>query len=125
MHLLPELAEGQAGIEGAAGSGGEEPSAGPVLEFLEHHVYLAALVGLAIFYGFEKHSLSSRRRRHGQSAEDHTTDATLWLSITSFAVYNAVIGHLLLRPELEELTQLGLYTPRAERPLRHQRHGAA
>ena len=110
VHLLPELAEGQAAIEGEAGGGGEEAAAGPMLEFLEHHVYLVALVGLAVFYGIEKHSLTSRRRRDVQSGEDQTTDAAFWLSIASFAVYNAVIGYLLLRPELEELTQLGLYT---------------
>lgn len=110
-HLLPELAEGQAAIEqGAAGSGGEEAASGPMPELLEHHVYLVALVGLAIFYGVEKHSLSARRRRERRSGEDATTDAAFWLSITSFAVYNAVIGYLLLRSDLEDLTQLGLYT---------------
>lgn len=109
VHLLPELAEGQAVIEGVA-RGGEEAAPGPMLEFLEHHVYLVALAGLAVFYGIEKHSLTSRRRRDEQSGEDQTTDAAFWLSITSFAVYNAVIGYLLLRRELEELTQLGLYT---------------
>ena len=109
VHVLPELAKGQAAIEGEAGEGGEA-AAGPMLEFLEHHVYLVALVGLAVFYGVEKHSLSARRRRDEHEGEDRTTDAAFWLSITSFAVYNAVIGYLLLRPELEELTQLALYT---------------
>ena len=109
VHLLPELAEGQAAIEGESG-GGEEAAPRPMLDFLEHHVYLVALVGLAVFYGVERHSLSARRRRERQTAEDQTIDAAFWLSITSFAVYNAVIGYLLLRSDLQELTQLGLYT---------------
>ena len=110
VHLLPELAEGQAAIEGEAGRGGEEAASGPMLEFLEHHVYLVALVGLAIFYGVEKHSLTSRRGGGRQTREEDTTDAAFWLSITSFAVYNAVIGYLLLRADLEELADLALYT---------------
>jgi hypothetical protein len=104
VHLLPELAEGQAAIEG------EQAGPAPPLEFLEHHVYLVALIGLGVFYGVEKHSLSSRRRNSQQSAEDRTSDDAFWLSIASFAVYNASIGYLLLRSELEELTQLTLYT---------------
>ena len=102
VHLLPELAEGQEAIEG---TGAEGKAAGPILDFLEHHVYLAALIGLAVFYGVEKHSLASRRR-----GEDSTSDDAFWLSIGSFAVYNAIVGYLLLRGELEELSALTLYT---------------
>jgi len=108
VHLLPELAEGQAAIEGEGG--GEAATPEPLLGFLEGHVYLVALVGLAVFYGVEKHSLSSRRRNAHETAEDCTTDDAFWLSIASFAVYNAVIGYLLLRGDLEETMQLVLYT---------------
>lgn len=104
VHLLPELAEGQAAIDGD-GAGAE-----PLLGFLENHVYLVALVGLAVFYGVEKHSLQSRRRNAQRTGEDRTTDDAFWLSITTFAVYNAVIGYLLLDADLEKLTQLVLYT---------------
>ncbi len=103
VHLLPELAEGQAAIEDGQAAGR------PMLQFLEHHVYLVSLVGLAVFYGVEQHSLSSRRRGK-QQGEDGTSDDAFWLSIASFAVYNAVIGYLLLRSDLEDLPQLGLYT---------------
>lgn len=110
VHLLPELADGQAAVEGeGGGEEGEAAARGPLLEFLEHHVYLVALVGLAVFYGVEKHSLASRRRNQEQRGEDRTTDDAFWLSITSFAIYNAVIGYLLLRGDLEDITQLVLY----------------
>jgi len=108
VHLLPELAEGQVAIEG---EGGTEPGGpGPLLDFLEHHVYLVALIGLATFYGVEKHSLSSRRRNQEDTGDDQTTGDAFWLSITCFAIYNAVIGYLLLRGDLEDTTQLVLYT---------------
>jgi hypothetical protein len=101
VHLLPELAEGQEAIEA------EVP---PVLGFLEHHVYLVALLGLAVFYGVEQHSLRSRRERQAQDGEDRTTDGAFRLSVASFTAYNAIVGYLLLRGELEELSSLVLYT---------------
>jgi len=105
VHLLPELAEGQAAVDG---EGGAERSK-PLLGFLEHHVYLVGLIGLAVFYGVEKHSLCSRQRNKQRTGEDRTNQDALWLSIASFAVYNAVIGYLLLRSDLRDLTQLVLY----------------
>jgi hypothetical protein len=56
------------------------------------------------------HSLTSRRRRHARSGEDRTEDDAFWLSIGSFAVYNAIIGYLLVRGELGDLTALALFT---------------
>ena len=105
VHLLPELAEGQKAVEG------DERRAGDgLLPFLEDHVYLLALVGLAVFYGVEKHSLGSRRERRRSTGEDRTTDAAFWLSMASFTVYNAMVGYLLLRRELEPPGALALYT---------------
>lgn len=104
VHLLPELAAGQEAIDGSAQAGA------PLLGFLEHHVYLVALLGLAVFYGVEKRSLESRSERRRRSGEDRTTDDAFWLSIGSFAVYNAIIGYLLVRGELDELSALALYT---------------
>ena len=105
VHLLPELAEGQEAIEGGGEGGGEA-----ILGFLEHHVYLVALIGLALFYGVERHSLASRHQRREHEGEDQTGEGAFWLSIASFAVYNAVIGYLLLRGDLEDLSALALYT---------------
>lgn len=105
VHLLPELAEGQKAIEGAAGD-----EAGPLLGFLEHHVYLMALLGLIVFYGVERHSLASRHERRGKGGEDRTHDDAFWLSIGSFAVYNAIVGYLLLRGDLEGASALAIYT---------------
>ena len=82
----------------------------PLLEFLEHHVYLMALLGLIVFYAVEQRSLASRREQHARAGEDRTDGRVFWLSIASFAVYNAIIGYLLLRGDLGELSALALYT---------------
>jgi hypothetical protein len=99
VHLLPDLAEGQKTIE-----------EGSLLAYLEDHVYLMALAGLLVFYGVERHSMASRRDRHARAGEDCTGTGAFWLSIASFAVYNAIVGYLLLRGELDELSALALYT---------------
>ncbi|CAN5199479.1 hypothetical protein BH24ACT19_BH24ACT19_16230 [soil metagenome] len=85
VHLLPELAESQETIAGAVG---EE------LAFLEYHVYLVSLLGLVFFYGLEQTARGSRGRKAGRG--DSTGQGIFWLHISSFAVYNAIIGYLLL-----------------------------
>ncbi len=58
VHLLPELAEAQDTIRERLGEG---------LGFLENHVYLIALVGLAMFYGVERTTAESRKSRSGRA----------------------------------------------------------
>ena len=102
VHLLPELAESQRTIE-------EEVSGGSLLGFLEDHVYLVALLGLALFYYVEKESLDSRHARREATGEDQAGPAAFRLSIASFAAYNLLIGYLLLRGEFAGLEALALY----------------
>jgi hypothetical protein len=96
-HLLPELAAAQATVADEAGE---------LLGFLEEHVYLLALVGLVVFYGVERASLSSRQRRGG----DATGPGAFVLSTALFAVYNAMIGYLLVRGEAETVASTLLFT---------------
>jgi hypothetical protein len=90
VHLLPDLAEEQEAIREAAGEG---------LGFLEYHVYLVALAGLAAFYGLERSAKASRRRRRRAGEEDSTEAGVFWLHAASFTAYNALIGYLLLHRE--------------------------
>ena len=90
VHLLPDLAEEQETIREAAGES---------FNFLEYHVYLVALVGLAVFYGLERSARVSRRRRRDAGEEDSTDSRVFWLHVASFAAYNALIGYLLLHRE--------------------------
>lgn len=103
VHLLPELAAGQAAVE-------EADEATGVLGFLEDHVYLMALLGLVVFYAVESHSAQSGRRRREGAGDDGIAGQAFWLSIASFSVYNAIIGYLLLREELDQTSALVLFT---------------
>jgi zinc transporter ZupT len=101
VHLLPELAHTQTTIAEAAGG---------LLAYLEHHSYLLALVGLGLFYGLERLATQSRaegRREHGA---DTTSQGVFWLHIASFAVYNALIGYLLVHREEDGYAILFLFT---------------
>lgn len=57
VHILPDLKRGQEAIEATGGCG---------IAFVESHVYLVALVGLATFYGLE-HAVSTK---HGADRAD-------------------------------------------------------
>ncbi len=92
VHLLPDLAEGQEAVAEALGEG---------MAYLEHHIYLLALVGLALFYGLDRAALTSRRQRRAREGEDTPSAAVFWLHIVSFGVYNALIGYV-LRQRAEE-----------------------
>lgn len=54
VELLPELAEGQAAVEGRG-----------LLPFLERHVYLFALVGLIVAFGNQRFALTHASDRAG------------------------------------------------------------
>lgn len=104
MHILPELADAQRHI--AAGSS--------ALPWLERHAYLIALLGLAVFYGLDRMvkiaagSASSRRGRQSDSSRDEDSETptgmgVFWLHIGAFALYNALIGYLLVHREEADL----------------------
>ena len=97
LHLLPELGERQGAVEEAGGLG---------LAFLEHHVYVMALVGLGLFYGLERAAKSARDQDDGGSKGA----LVFWLHMASFSVYNALIGYLLLHRETPGLQSLLLYS---------------
>ena len=96
LHLLPELAEGQALLA-------EE---GLSLAFVEFEVYGLALVGLLAFYGVERMVQQGDGMGREEIADDADADTrrgersdthpAFWLHLTTFAVYNLIIGYLLL-----------------------------
>lgn len=97
VHLLPELARGQEVIDG---------SDIQLLSYLEHHAYLLALLGLAVFYGLER-LIKQHRRELREHEEAHS--GVFWLHITAFAIYNGLIGYLLVHGENNNTTTLVLY----------------
>lgn len=100
VHVFPELEEAQQAIGGHG-----------AVSFLEHHAYLIALVGMTLFYGLE-HWVSQRKARIGSSGkETHSWSGKhmFWLHIGTFALYNALVGYLLVYRE-SSLHELALYS---------------
>ncbi|HEX8643208.1 MAG TPA: hypothetical protein VF702_04765 [Allosphingosinicella sp.] len=101
VHLLPELAAHQRAIASLAGEGGAPAAA-------ESQIWLIALLGLGIFYGLER--LARRgaacEREAGRAARPPR--ATFWIHLISFAVYNFIVGYLLLHRE-SGIGALGFY----------------
>lgn len=87
VHLLPELAEAQEVVAESIEDG---------LGFLQDHVYVMALLGLVIFYGLERAAVTSRRRGGASIEEASTSPGVFWLHMVTFALYNTVIGYLLV-----------------------------
>ncbi len=90
VHLLPDLGEKQITINQTG-----------ILGFIEHHVYLLALLGLSIFYGLESLVTKSQKEQNNLAKAK-----IFWLHIGSFALYNALIGYLLLHRETPGLLSL-------------------
>lgn len=91
VHLLPELEAGQQAVdEGLSG-----------LRFLEDHVYLMALFGLALFYWVDLLT------RDGPGLQP--SDWRFRANIASFALYNGVIGYLIVHREDQSGTGLLLF----------------
>lgn len=90
IHIFPELNQGQVTLQRVDNA---------IVNYLEHHVYLMALLGFGIFYGLERVATASRQEKQKQGSGDSTTEEVFWLHISSFAVYNALIGYLLLHRE--------------------------
>lgn len=101
VHILPELSKHQSVLS--------ETENG-LINYLEHHVYLLALLGLSIFYGLEKMAIKSRDTQEKVGKGDFTTQGVFWVHIASFAVYNALIGYLLMHREESDIQSLLLYS---------------
>ena len=90
LDILPELSHAQTEVD---------HSSVPLVAYLENHVYILALAGLAIFYGLEKLALRSRSHQQKTSGNDCTHPGIFWLHMGSFALYNGILGFLLWEAE--------------------------
>ncbi|GGM26221.1 hypothetical protein GCM10011351_09820 [Paraliobacillus quinghaiensis] len=99
IHILPELTEHQSVIEHKRF----------LLSYLEHHVYLLAMLGLVIFYILESIAKKSQRKNQQDTGKKQPKKKTFWIHISSFAIYNGLIGYLLIHRDSEGLLNLILY----------------
>lgn len=101
VHLLPELAEHQETLQERAAEAG-------LLSSIESHAYLIALFGLALFYGVERFARSASDGSHKRREQD-TPAGVFWTHLCAFAVYNVLIGYLLVHREEADLRGLIIY----------------
>ena len=102
-HLLPDLAEHQRALGESFDAG-----LGP-LSFAERHVWLLALAGLAGFYGLEQLALRNRGEVNAKTDRGERPPAAYWLHLSTFALYNALVGYLLTHREDESPAGLAFY----------------
>lgn len=100
LYLLPELDYFRRILE-------DHPATAVVDELL----YLAALVGVTIYYGLEHLAHRVRSRHLDDPADDSPFghDYVFWMHMGWYAVYNVIIGALLMHGEQETIHGLALY----------------
>lgn len=98
VHLLPELAEHQRRFSDQGPHG--------LLPAIETHSYVIALLGLALFYGVER---LIRRRGGGRRTDPAEPGGIFWTHLAAFALYNLLIGYLLVQREEQGLRSLLLF----------------
>ncbi|WP_284734586.1 hypothetical protein [Sphingosinicella terrae] len=101
VHLLPELADHQLTLGARARRSG-------FLGSIESHAYLIALFGLAIFYGIERYARSASHRSPDETGEAGSM-SIFWVHLGAFALYNVLIGYLLVHREETDLRGLIIY----------------
>lgn len=100
IHILPELSEWQESIRKAAGE---------QVAFLEYHAYLIALASLTLYYGIQKLAVASRHQQQASGGPAEPRAVVFWLHIVSFAIYNGLIGYLLLHRAVGGLRSLAVF----------------
>lgn len=108
VHVLPELARRQQAFERPAGNGAAD-GLGVLVAALEQHVYVIALVGLAVFFGLERLVRRSTRREARAGRAARPEPAAFWLHLASFAAYNVLIGYLVVHREGSQPRDLAVF----------------
>ncbi|TLS36505.1 hypothetical protein [Pseudalkalibacillus caeni] len=98
LHLLPEISESQKTFEGS-----EKGAMG----YLSNHAYLFALAGLFLFYALDR-MVKTAKKRDDKNPE-RADSSVFWIHISSFFVYNALIGYLLVRDNPDSVQGMVLY----------------
>lgn len=102
VHLLPELAQHQDTLQTGT------KSAGGILASIESHAYLIALIGLGIYYGVERLGRFAAGELHRNNRE-RTPIMVFWAHLVAFALFNVLIGYLLVHREETDLRGLIIY----------------
>lgn len=90
LHVLPDLAAHQRRVAEGFGLSAE---------LAEGAVFATGLAGLTVFYGLERMAKASRHRSRSAGGEDSVEAGVFWIHTLSFAIYNVLIGYLLVHRE--------------------------
>lgn len=101
LAAFPELTEIQKEINETEVIGWEHIS--------EMEVFLLSLIGLTFFYGLENRTKRSDESQRAPNKGKKKNIDIFWIHVSSFAVYNAIIGYLLLNREEESIESFLLY----------------
>ena len=86
LEIFPELSHTQEELKHAAI---------PLVQYLENHVYILALMGLVVFYGLELLALRSKSLQSSTHDKVNSGAVIFWIHIGAFAILNAIIGYVL------------------------------
>ena len=88
VEIFPELSHIQEEIQHSEIS---------MIEFLENHVYIMALIGLIVFYGLDLLAIKPKpvSSSNLETKVESNHLMTFWIHIIAFAAFNSLIGYLL------------------------------
>ena len=86
LEVFPELSHAQEELQ---------HSEIPLMEYLENHVYMMALLGLIVFYGLNLLALRAKPLPQSISSIEHSNLTIFWIQIVGFALLNVILGYLL------------------------------
>lgn len=86
LKVFPDLSQIQETVEHAET---------PLINLLQNHTYLLALVGFLVFYGLDVFALNSRRLNMTIKNVDRAGSVIFWLHIGTFAILNSILSYLL------------------------------
>ncbi|WP_018922844.1 hypothetical protein [Salsuginibacillus kocurii] len=88
LHILPELEAHQETVAEGVPAG--------ILDYMAHHVYVTALLGLIVFYAIEKFVKKPHKKRKKIGRVKLPVIDTFWAHVALFFFYNSLIGYLLV-----------------------------
>ncbi len=66
-----------------------------LVQYLENHVYILALMGLLVFYGLDLFALRAKLSKQSTTKIESDSSAIFWIHIGAFSLFNVILGYLL------------------------------
>ena len=66
-----------------------------LVQYLENHAYILALIGLLVFYGLDLLAFRVKSHQQSTSTIEDNNSAFFWIHLSGFALLNIILGYLL------------------------------